>query len=652
VKKFLQTLQAPGNRFYRRCRSGALAFLLLLPAARALEFSDAERGHWQSALRALNAAESDLGFLKDVGEPRSALNWIRAALHEPSAMMRAADGLWECAETNDAARWWGTFAGLLELGETPAAPEVADSPADMWEGLDASLASALSRFMLSARAADGLLARAYAGLSPEEMAALAAQTLGGVFNVEDDASARRALEEARIPAAAIDAELADGRRLDATPGAERFLAAAAKLDLAALVEAGHIFHQAVADLALAARAITNWPDGNVVLVTDLGKVRITGGQDATFTDDALLILSPRGRTTYAGAAGSASALRGQRLAAIIDLEGDDVYRGDALLGPGAALFGVAVVRDDAGSDAWRAAYAGAGAGLWGVGWVDDLAGDDTHVARALGQGAAVAGIGMLRDGAGNDRYEVGWQGQGFAGWRGVGVLVDAAGHDRYFAGGREPDHERNPDRFLSLAQGFSIGARPFAGGGVGALIDLAGNDTYEADVYGQGASYYYSAGFLLDGGGHDRYFTHHYGQGCGIHLSLGFLFDADGNDHYTGGTLAQGAAHDFGVGGLLDRGGDDTYVATRHSQGHGMNNALGWLLDAEGTDVYDGREPDTTQGVGNTGGTRESGSLGLLLDLGGHDRYSGGGENDRRVLRPLYGVVYDVDSLPEVEPAP
>jgi hypothetical protein len=234
-----------------------------------------------------------------------------------------------------------------------------------------------------------------------------------------------------------------------------------------------------------------------------------------------------------------------------------------------------VVVDAQGDDTWRATFAGQGAGLFGVGWVEEGGGDDDYEARALAQGAAVLGVGALMDRGGNDVYDVGLQGQAFSGLFGLGVLADDAGNDRYLAGGREPDHERNQDRYLSLAQGFSIGLRPFAGGGVAALIDRGGNDTYVADVYGQGASYYYSAGYLLDGGGNDTYTVYQYGQGAGIHLSLGLLVDEDGHDAYSGGILVQGVAHDFAVGGLIDRGGRDTYLADHDAQGHGMNSALG-----------------------------------------------------------------------------
>jgi hypothetical protein len=616
--------------------------LLAGPALAQNGLTAREQAHLQGALGAMNLSESDLGFTKDVAEPRLSLGWVRTALHEPYTLTRAGAELWAAAQEGSATSWWVTAGALLELGKTPEAETVSSSQADTWEGLDPRLADALSRFMQSARLANGLLDRAYGKLSREEMSYLAAATLAGTYNAEDDASTRAALAEAGIAEGDVTAVIEEGRALDATPAATRYLDLVEKLDRTALVEAGHVFHRAVRDLYEVARGVERWPEGNVLLVTDLGKVRVASVSDDAYTDKSLLIIEPGGHNTYLGPAGAANALRDQRLSAIIDLGGHDSYRSGGLLGAGSALFGVAVVIDAAGDDTWRAAYAGQGAGFFGTGWVEEGGGDDDYEARALAQGAAVVGVGALLDRGGHDVYDVGLQGQAFSGLFGLGLLVDDAGNDRYLAGGREPDHERNQDRYLSLAQGFSIGLRPFAGGGVAALIDRAGNDTYVADVYGQGASYYYSAGFLLDGGGNDTYTVYQYGQGAGIHLSLGLLVDEQGHDAYSGGILVQGVAHDFAVGGLIDRGGRDTYLADHDAQGHGMNSALAWLLDADGDDVYVARDPGSSQGIGNSGGERESGSLGLLLDLGGHDRYSCGATDHLRLQRPLYGMVYDV----------
>jgi hypothetical protein len=607
-------------------------------------FTAGEQAHWDRALGALNVTDADLGFAKDHGEPKLALGWIRSALHDPEALLRAGEALWAAAQDASGTSLWVTTAALLEVGETPKMEAPTPEARDTWEGLNPELAEALSHFMDAARRADHLLDRAYGQLKPEERSYLAAAALAGVFNAEDEEATRAVLLAAGMGQGELAAVLAEGRQLDATPAAEHLLELVGRIDRAAVLEAGHLFQRAVLELTARARGITQWPSGNILLVTDLGKVRIASPGDDNYSDRALLILSPGGRNTYHGEAGVANGLRGQRLAAVIDLDGPDIYRSSGLLSAGSALFGVSVVVDGAGDDTWRASYAGQGFGCYGVAWVEDLAGDDDYEARALAQGASVLGVGVLQDHAGNDVYDVGQQGQACAVLPGLAALIDHAGTDRYFAGGREPDYERNDDRFLSLAQGFAIGMRPFAGGGVALLADLGGNDTYVADIYGQGVSYYYSAAFLFDGSGHDGYTVYQYGQGAGIHLSLGLLVDLSGDDTYRGGILVQGAAHDFAVGGLLDRTGRDTYVADHDAQGHGMNNALAWLLDGAGDDVYTARDTSNAQGVGNTGGERECGSLGLLLDLGGDDAYSCAVSNGVPRLRPLYGIVYDVDA--------
>ncbi len=646
MKKKFQSLEVGQSRFSNRWNFWArlLALLLVPVAAPAADFfTDREQAAFDHALTLLNATPTDPGFAKDHGEPTLVLEWVRSALSDPAALTRAASELWEAVQDASGTSLWYAAAALAEASPPVTTNVPASEARDNWEGLDAELAGVLSRFMEAARVSDRLLRQAYEGLSPEDQGYLAASALGGVFNAEDEEATRAALQEAGVGAAELERVLAEGRALDETPGAKWFLERAGRVQRGAVLEAGRIFQRAVMQLTEEARHISNWPSGNVLLLTDLGKVRITSAGDDSYSDRALLILSPRGRNTYYGEAGVANGLRGQRLSAIVDLEGDDTYRGDALLGPGSALFGVSVVVDGAGDDSWRTAYAGQAAAFYGVAWVEDFAGQDDYEARALAQAASVLGVAVLHDHAGNDVYQVGLQGQAFASLPGFAALLDRAGTDRYFAGGRELDHERNPDRYLSLAQGFAIGGRPFTGGGVAVLADLAGNDTYVADVYGQGVSYYYSAAFLMDGAGHDSYTVHHYGQGAGIHLSHGLLMDLDGNDTYRGGILVQGAAHDFAVGGLLDRAGRDTYVADQNAQGHGMNNSFAWLLDGGGDDVYSARDITSAQGVGNNGGDRDYGSLGLLLDLDGRDVYSCGVSNGVPRLRPLYGIVFDRD---------
>jgi hypothetical protein len=203
--------------------------------------------------------------------------------------------------------------------------------------------------------------------------------------------------------------------------------------------------------------------------------------------------------------------------------------------------------------------------------------------------------------------------------------VDKNGDDHYFAGGKYIDYDHYPDHFVSMAQGFSIGARPFAPGGLAVLYDQAGNDDYRADVFGQGCAYWYGVGMLLDGGGDDRYHLCEYGQGSGIHLAVGILVDHDGNESYTADKgLAQAGSHDFAVGFLWDLQGDDHYEAESGSQGSGINNAVGILLDESGNDRYVLKNPANPygQGTGGMSPRRGIGSVGLLCDLGGEDLYT------------------------------
>jgi hypothetical protein len=188
--------------------------------------------------------------------------------------------------------------------------------------------------------------------------------------------------------------------------------------------------------------------------------------------------------------------------------------------------------------------------------------------------------------------------------------------------------------------------RPFAGGGIGVLCDLAGNDRYEAGVYGQGASYWYSVGLLLDRAGNDTYKAYQYCQGAGIHLSSGALIDWSGNDTYTAHAICQGGAHDYSVGMLIDRAGNDSYTGVSTAQGAAINNSFAMLLDRSGNDRYTGKDPKQSQAAGHDGGKREYGSIALLLDLGGDDSYSQGWRNNSTWTKPFYGVGLDCEARP------
>ena len=595
--------------------------------------------HVHRALDHLNMLERDMGFEKDAGEPSFALARLRRMLSDPLDLPRMGDEILEAVRLRESTQMWRFAAGLLELRQlhgTP--PESSSAPR-----LAATLDIAIERFCHRAAQADTTLRAAVEGIPMDERRRVAALLLGGMFNMDDDPEVRRRLEAMGIPRPVIEGLRIEQDAIDPEPSAQRLLKTIETFDLASVLVAAEHMVEALEELQTAALAHSDWPVEPQRVQVESFAICIGTPHDDVFESPALLILDPGGDDLYTRGAASADGTRNHTLSVVLDLGGDDRYEGTDLVGPGSAIFGLCLIRDVAGDDIYRAVYTGQAAALFGAAGLEDRAGDDFYEAHAFAQAAGYAGVGILEDTNGRDTYNLGFNGQGFAGVRGVGILIDRSGGDLYLAGRRRHDYGRYSERYLSLAQGFSIGMRPFAGGGVAALVDLEGNDIYRADVYGQGVSYWYSAGFLLDGGGHDSYDVHEYGQGSGIHLSAGLLYDASGDDRYVGHSLSQGNAHDYAVGMLLDHAGNDTYTADHYSQGRGINNALGLLLDAEGRDAYFGRQPDSCQGIGHNGGRREYGCIGLLLDLAGKDRYTCGAEDGLKLERPDYGVVYDVD---------
>jgi HEAT repeat protein len=232
--------------------------------------------------------------------------------------------------------------------------------------------------------------------------------------------------------------------------------------------------------------------------------------------------------------------------------------------------------------------------------------------------------------------------QGFGGTSGVGLVLDEGGNNSYVAGGKYPCGWL-PNHYFTLSQGFGYGMRPFAGGGVGILCELEGDNHYVADVYGQGASYWYSTGLLLDLGSNNTYDAYQYCQGAGIHLSSGELIDWGGSNTFSAGHICQGAAHDYAVGILIDRGGDNNYTGDTTAQGAAINNSFAMLLDCSGNDVYTGKDPKQSQASGHDGDKREYGSIALMLDLGGQNKYSQGQTNNAIWLKPLYGAGLDCE---------
>lgn len=297
---------------------------------------------------------------------------------------------------------------------------------------------------------------------------------------------------------------------------------------------------------------------------------------------------------------------------------------------------------------WKTSDWGLGAGLFGLGALIDEGGDDVYRMATMGQGAALFGAGLLLDAGGDDEYRLlEGDGQGFGGPGGIGILADRRGNDTYYA---EPDASKagradyhSQDKVaVSNAQGVGSGRRGDGSdghswaGGLGALIDVDGHDHYKAGNFSQGLGYWYGTGLLWDGAGDDKYESVYFTQGSGAHFAVGALIDESGNDVHRLGENA-GAAFGFGWdvvnAFLIDRGvGNDTYEALIISSGLAEVRSNAFLLDEGGDDTYVLRAK--TRGFGDVDDRAsyttphrfspfnfELGQVGMLLDLGGADKY-------------------------------
>ncbi|MDD4687546.1 MAG: HEAT repeat domain-containing protein [Candidatus Cloacimonetes bacterium] len=325
-----------------------------------------------------------------------------------------------------------------------------------------------------------------------------------------------------------------------------------------------------------------------------------------------LILDPGGDDIYDL---ELMANREQPFLLLIDKDGNDLYRSKE---PSlCALNGIYLGHDCSGDDVYQLGDFAFSA-IMGTVWHTDTNGNDIYQSGVFSQGAAILGMAMLKDKAGNDSYSAHSMAQAFGSTYGVGILADFEGSDTYYLGGRYFHAPLMPKDFRTMGQGMGFGIRPYLGGGLGFLFDKAGNDKYLGGVYAQGTGYWYATGILMDLDGNDVYNAVYYPQGSGIHLASGILHDASGNDcYYSRNGPGQGAGHDYGFGMLIDSEGDDAY-SIHGGNGLGISNSLGLFVDLKGNDRYERNE---AQNYGSANFSRNAGGLGLFLDAGGNDLY-------------------------------
>ena len=605
----------------------------------------------EQALSARNLSVADLSYEKDVVPPVLCFEAARTALRHPLFLIELADQLATILfAPNNAAiltlpdRFYPPFA-------TPAINPRSATPLQQSDIL-ANLPPQLLNFLAAVEALAPELHAAFKAVSPAKKQDAAAFFLGDQLGAEDQPEIQQQLVELGIPSNTLRRTMQLFSQLDPEPAATNQLNIIRRIDYHRLSAIGQSLRTLSQKLLSNLAEIDRWPQQPLLLSSSIGPIIIGTLADDIYAEPAAVIIDPGGNDVYRDPCGVANGLLTNPISLLIDVQGDDVYASTNLLGCASALWGISLLYDQQGNDCYRATGSGQGAGLFGLALQLDTAGDDLYSARSLGQAAAHAGIGILVDDAGNDAYSINTCGQAFSSVFGTAILLDRAGNDTYTAGRTEQDFERHWQQYVSLAQGVSLGMRPFAGGGLAILADGGGNDWYAADVYGQGVSYWYGLAFLLDRSGHDRYQLHEYGQGAGIHLSAALLADYAGNDHYTGVSLAQGAAHDYAVGMLFDLAGDDVFTASRQSQGIGMNNGFGLLMDQAGRDLYFAAT-NTCQGIGQMSDLRETVSLSMLLDGADQDVYSCGVTNGSYMLRPNIGIVFDAtNTTPAVSLVP
>ena len=142
---------------------------------------------------------------------------------------------------------------------------------------------------------------------------------------------------------------------------------------------------------------------------------------------------------------------------------------------------------------------------------------------------------------------------GFGGPGGLGIVLDNAGNDQYQCGYKYPSGYNKSDaptakpgdpefQWDSFGLAMGMGRRvcppdPDAlgfnlAGGIGMVIDLAGNDKYDSSNFSQACGYFFGIGLMLDLAGDDHYQAARYGLSSGAHYGLGLFIDYQGKDTY------------------------------------------------------------------------------------------------------------------------
>ncbi len=406
--------------------------------------------------------------------------------------------------------------------------------------------------------------------------------------------------------------------------------------------------------------------GEVLLVreTPYGLIVIGGPGPNSYDLDSrfALVIDLGGDDLYRGTIAAATDARHGN-SVVLDLAGQDTYHGSPL-GLATGRLGVGLLMDQAGDDVYLLPQGSGGTGFAGLGILRDLSGNDQYIGDKFTHGAAVGGLGLVMDVAGQDTYASFGYAIGFGGPLGIGAVIDLTGDDSYQCGDRYPSSyntadapDDKPGGRLFQYDCFGIGAGSGMrlvtndsehqsynlAGGLGLVIDVAGNDRYHSSNFSQGAAYFFGAGSKLDLAGNDDHDAARYGQAAGAHYGLGLFVDVQGDDHYasTGPWYNGGAAWDRSVMLCIDVGqGNDVYDFQWSSGlGRADHNAWSVFLDDGGMDRYLAQ---------NGMGMATDNSMSAFFDLAGKDEYvtglqpsSSGRDNGRTLVDPAGGLFVD-----------
>lgn len=196
------------------------------------------------------------------------------------------------------------------------------------------------------------------------------------------------------------------------------------------------------------------------------------------------------------------------------------------------------------------------------------------------------------------------------------LVLDVGGDDDYaFLARSDPhrisvllDHGGN-DRYAATAPGADPSSATL---GYGILWDTEGDDHYEGTQQAQ-ASALFGAALLADGGGRNRYVASGRSQAYAV-AGIAVLLGGSGDDTFVAQTYSQATGGPLGTAVLVESGGNDRYALDNEplvrpspqlpDRNTSMGQGAGYGMRG---DFFDGRST--------------SGGIGLLLDLGGNDRY-------------------------------